>query len=416
MSVYASGLNAALGITFDTFNNLYIANSGDNNIIKVDTSGIKTVFDTSYNYPENLVFDTSGYLYVMDSTDTIYKLDTSGNKTTFITNLNAHYLGLAIDAFNNLYYTNTDNKIYKIDTSGITTVFIDDQVSLNYPVGLSFDSPGNLYVSNYNTNFVCKYDSSGILTDASFVSLPVDAYAFNVSVDKADNIYISYITPTSEYINKYNNAGVYISNIATYTPASFSYGMSFDSSNILYYTGQDTNSILRNYFPPVICFLGGSTILTEHGYVAIENLKQGDLVKTLTHGLVPVYGIGSMKIFNEAIDTRIKDQLYLLSNSIYTELTENLVLTGCHSLLVDNLPHDKIEATKELLGCILVTENKHRLPACLDERAVVYPERGEFTVYHICLANENAERNYGIYANGGLLVESCCRLHFNERF
>ena len=35
MSVYASGLNAILGITFDTFNNLYIANSGSNNIINV---------------------------------------------------------------------------------------------------------------------------------------------------------------------------------------------------------------------------------------------------------------------------------------------------------------------------------------------------------------------------------------------
>jgi len=35
MSVYASGLNTILGITFDTFNNLYIANSGSNNIINV---------------------------------------------------------------------------------------------------------------------------------------------------------------------------------------------------------------------------------------------------------------------------------------------------------------------------------------------------------------------------------------------
>jgi hypothetical protein len=46
----------------------------------------------------------------------------------------------------------------------------------------------------------------------------------------------------------------------------------------------------------------------------------------------------------------------------------------------------------------------------------VYPEQGEFTVYHVCLDNENTDSNYGIFANGGLLVESCCRLHFEKNF
>ena len=36
-STYVSGLNGALGLAFDNNNNLYIANGGNNNIIKVDT-------------------------------------------------------------------------------------------------------------------------------------------------------------------------------------------------------------------------------------------------------------------------------------------------------------------------------------------------------------------------------------------
>jgi len=189
----------------------------------------------------------------------------------------------------------------------------------------------------------------------------------------------------------------------------------------VYTNGTDINFLSGLYgtsvFPAnMICFLGGSTILTDRGYKFIEDLKQGDLVHTLRHGLVPVYGIGSKKIHNRASETRIKNQLYLLSKSVYSELTENLVLTGAHSLLVNELPKDQVKATKDLLGDILVTEGKYRLPACLDQRAVVYPEQGEFTVYHVCLENENANSNYGIFANGGLSVESCCRLHFEKNF
>jgi hypothetical protein len=353
----------------------------------------------------------------MDSNNTIYKLDTSANKTNFITDLNAHYLGLAIDKSNNLYYTNDDNKIYKIDTSGITTLFIDDPVSLVYPAGLSFDSSGYLYISNFNSNTICKYDSSGVLINASFISLPVSDYGLGVSVDKTDNIYISYTTPTSSYIDKYNNAGVYISNIVTYTPGSFSYGLSFDSSNILYYTSQDTNSILKNTAPPIICFLSGSTILTNKGYKPIESLKAGDLVQTLRSGFVKIHGVGQRLIHNEAVDNKIKDQLYSLPVSDFLDLTEDLVVTGSHCLLVNTLTENEIIEIKRMLyGRLYVTEGMYRLPACLDSRAKVYPKRGDFTVYHIALENESETSNYGIYANGGLLVESCCLKHFREGF
>jgi hypothetical protein len=161
-----------------------------------------------------------------------------------------------------------------------------------------------------------------------------------------------------------------------------------------------------------VCFLGGTKILTQNGYTFIEHLKKGDLVKTLT-GLVRVYGVGKRTIHNRALETRVKDQLYLLSRDIYQELKENLVITGCHSLLVDTLPKEYTEGIKEVLGCIMMTQGKFRLPACVDQRSVVYPYPGERTVYHVCLENVSDETNYGIWANG-LLVESCPIRHFNK--
>ena len=166
----------------------------------------------------------------------------------------------------------------------------------------------------------------------------------------------------------------------------------------------------------LICFLQGSTILTDHGYIPVESLSKGDLVKTLHSGFVKIHGVGQRLIHNEAVANKIKDQLYILSKTDFPELTEDLVLTGSHCLLVDTLTENQINEIKRMLQRLFVTESMYRLPACLDDRARVYPERGDFTVYHLALENTSLVANYGIYANGGLLVESCCIKHFREGF
>jgi hypothetical protein len=45
--------------------------------------------------------------------------------------------------------------------------------------------------------------------------------------------------------------------------------------------------------------------------------------------------------------------------------------------------------------------------ACLDERAEPWNSEGEYTIWHFALENDDKKMNYGVYANGGLLVETC---------
>ena len=59
------------------------------------------------------------------------------------------------------------------------------------------------------------------------------------------------------------------------------------------------------------------------------------------------------------------------------------------------------------MGRIFVTDKKYRLIACVDERAEPLTSEGVFPIWHLALENENEKMNYGIYVNGGLLVESC---------
>ena len=165
---------------------------------------------------------------------------------------------------------------------------------------------------------------------------------------------------------------------------------------------------------PFPCFKENTKILTSSGYRYIQDLRKGDLIKTLKHGFKPINIIGKRTINNLSSDERIKDQLYKCSVEQYPELFEDLIITGCHSILVGRFSDKKQrDKTIEVNGDTFVTDGKYRLPACADERSQIYKKKGEFIIYHFALEHDDEYMNYGIYANG-LLVETCCKKYLTE--
>lgn len=192
--------------------------------------------------------------------------------------------------------------------------------------------------------------------------------------------------------------------------ASISTGSS--PKNIIYANGNILNGDGNYYmYPAAPCFLEGSKILAlvdgKEIYVPIEKLQKGDLIKTSINGYKKVELIGKGTIVNSGNNERIEERLYKCSPVNYPELTEDLYLTGFHSILVDKLTDIQREKTIKSMGNIFVTDKKYRLIACIDERAEPWCSEGQFTIWHIALENIDVKMNYGIYANGGLLVESC---------
>jgi len=178
-----------------------------------------------------------------------------------------------------------------------------------------------------------------------------------------------------------------------------------------YSAGATLNSDGMYYlYPAAPCFLEGSLIRCliegQEKDVPIEQLRKGDWVKTELDGYKPIALIGYSSFHHLAFEERIQNQLYLCSTEEFSELTSDLVLTGAHSILVPTLTDQQRHDTEKTMGNIYITGQKYRLMAHLHNRTRPYPIAGDYTVWHLALEHSDMYMNYGIYANGGLLVES----------
>jgi hypothetical protein len=190
----------------------------------------------------------------------------------------------------------------------------------------------------------------------------------------------------------------------------YTYGSQLDGGNGTISTG---GSYLL--YPSTPCFLEGTTVLCKvddvETYIPVEQLKPGTLVKTSLHGYKPVVLVGKDSIQNPGNDERIEERLYKLSPSKYPQLKNDLYLTGGHSVLEFPLTEKQTQDTINKLGDLYVTEGKYRLLACIDERAEPWASEGTYPIWAFALEHEDAGKNYGVYVNGELLVESCS-VHF----
>jgi len=167
------------------------------------------------------------------------------------------------------------------------------------------------------------------------------------------------------------------------------------------------------------CFLRGSKILClkdgKEEYMRIEDMRAGTPVKTLNGTYVKVHTIGKSNYNNPDNADRGPNRLFRLTPSNYPELTEDLIVTGCHSRLVDKLEPKQKARHLQLMKTLYMTTGKFRLMAFIDEKAEPYQNPGKHEIWHFALENEEVVCNYGVYANGGLLVETASIHNMIER-
>jgi hypothetical protein len=310
---------------------------------------------------------------------------------------------------------------------GDTAPHIDNGVSSfdrTYLVYLN-DSPGELVIDSQsysieaNTGFTfdegLSHETLGtegprlLLGPMNEFAEPVGA-GFNMSYYPTEADALAYQNPLG-YFNGYTvgDGGPY-GGYTSWRLASNSTGTS--PQNVVYNNGDILISDGAYYmYPAAPCFLEGSTVLCQvdgvERYVPVEQLTTGTLVKTSLDGYKPVVLIGKGLIHNPGTDERTEHRLYKCPASKYPQLTEDLYITGCHSILEFPITDQQEEDTIKHLGRLFVTDKKYRLMACVDERAEPWNSEGTYTIWHFSLEHKDDGMNYGVYANGGLLVETC---------
>ena len=350
-----------------------------------------------------------------------------------------------VGSSNDITLIQTSPGVYRSIFQGGDPFHITDGTNIYYAkTQSSLSGTLDLSGSNINISFIQSpnyYTLTCDLTNMTFSAVATIDAGLQLKMVRTDisapDVSLNETTTPGIYVADLQGGSIYIANINspynTYGSAnqvSYTGDINYGSTDVINlfpvltypfkYTitfdltiNQYSASVTTFPRPSIPCFKQGSKILTNKGYVEIQNLRKGDLVETSKHGFVPIDMIGYTQLEHFNNKERIKDQLYVCTKNEYPEVFEDLIITGCHSILVDEFIENQREQTAELLTRIFVTDNKYRLPACLDKRAKVYEKEGTYTIYHVALENENYYKNYGVYANG-LLVETCSKRYLKE--
>ena len=195
-TVSGGGVGAQLsnptGVAVDTSGNLYIADSGNNVVRKVSGGVTVTVAGTGtaggagdggpatsaqLNAPAGVAVDTLGNLYIADSgNDAVVKV-AGGILTTVYEESGARPVGISVDSAGNAFFAASGFSVVGElpRTGGVIAVagnFADgysgdggaaSSALLNGAVDVAVDANGNLYIADFNNNVVRKV-ASGIIT------------------------------------------------------------------------------------------------------------------------------------------------------------------------------------------------------------------------------------------------------------
>ena len=213
------------GVSVDKAGNVYIADLFNQRVRKVDVNGIITTvagnggiggggdggsaLNATFTFPYAAVADSAGNIFIADSGNgRLRKVDTNGNINTVAGSLGALY-DVKLDSAGNSYAADVDNcRIEKIDGQGtVTTVAgngcgfggdggpATNPAVLGRPFGLAVDNVGDLYIADYYNNRIRKVNVSSSALSFGTVNVNQNSGTQQVDVANVGNFDLDFTSP-----------------------------------------------------------------------------------------------------------------------------------------------------------------------------------------------------------------------------
>ena len=245
-----ASFNSPTGVTADSQGNIYVCDTNNNAVRKINTTGfVSTLAGNAsqppgfadgkrggalFNAPIGITLDsTSGLLFVVDSNNSLIRqIDPAdGAVTTIAGNLSlqpdfqdgqatsasfSNPFGIASDSLKNLYITDSGNNLVrKINSSRYVSTFAgvrsDESrrfgaarvTTLNRPLAITIDAAGILYFVNQGSSQILKITTLNDVTAiAPFVNLTAGTTSSSstttaIAVDSSNNLWIALSPPPS---------------------------------------------------------------------------------------------------------------------------------------------------------------------------------------------------------------------------
>jgi sugar lactone lactonase YvrE len=344
----AISLSGPSGTALDPLGNVYITEPDHNRIWRVDTNGAATIVAGTGQFgftgdggpatsaqvgnPAGLAVDGIGNIYIADtSNQRIRRIDASGIITTVVGTGVAGYSGdeqpatsaelsnpsaVAVDGLGNLYIADTNNaRIRRVDaiTNVITTV-AGDGTALAAPQGVAVDIQGNVWIADTGNNVIRELRArppialvtvagtgmAGFSGDGGPAASATFNAPFGITADELGAVYVA--DRLNNRIRRIDPAGTISTVVGTGTPGftgdggpatsaeiNDPYGVSVDSTGALYIVDFENNRIRHVDPAGMITTLAGTglAVATGDGSAATDVLIENPGAVALdSHGNV----------------------------------------------------------------------------------------------------------------------------------
>ena len=302
----AAAFNGPNGLAADRAGNVYVSDSGNNAIRKIDAAGVVSTLaggvrgfadgtgtSARFHRPSAVAVDAAGNVFVADRfNEAVRKISPSGSVTTIAFKRAGERCcdlpdGVAVDAAGTIYVANRLG-VRKVSPDGtLSDVFLPSEEARPWftPRSIAADAGGTVYVTDLYTNRIHRITPGGLVSDLAAGG----AWGSAIAVDTDGNLFVT--DPHSDRVRKVTPAG------AVSTVAGERRGL------------QDGAGLSAVFDRPegVAVDAEGNIIVADTGNDAIRRISRTGVVTTLAGGAPGGFadGTGLAARFNAPTDVAI---------------------------------------------------------------------------------------------------------------